>query len=99
MQHTNERVERFYRILKETPLDHSLQEYAFETRLMARIRSENRTSPSMLAWRMLPYLCGAIVLLSALLYQETLHNNERALVDGLLADSGLESYNLTPDAQ
>ena len=80
-------IDRLMNLLRQVPLDPSVGEFGSEARLMATIREENRNSPSMLAWMLMPYMLAGILLLMGLYYQMLSSNELKASASSYMADT------------
>jgi hypothetical protein len=62
-------LDALFRAVREDAPDTSRAEYGFETRVLARIRAERRTSWQGWAWRLCPFFASIAVLAGAWFYQ------------------------------
>jgi hypothetical protein len=62
-------LDSLFRAVREDAPDTSRAEYGFETRVMARIRSERRSTWQGWAWRLCPFFTALAVAVSAWFYQ------------------------------
>lgn len=83
--------------VREDAPDTSRAEYGFETRVMARIRSEHRVSWQGWAWRLCPFFTALAVAAGAWLYSNReLAPSSESFYDAVkLAGTPIVSYYLT----
>jgi hypothetical protein len=59
----SDRLDTLFQAARQSPPDTSRQEFGFETRLLARLRSERATPWTMFAWRLAPVFAAIVLAL------------------------------------
>lgn len=62
---SDQRLDALLRAARETPLDTSRTEHAFETRLAARLRDEREQSWMAWSWRLSPFFAALVIAAAA----------------------------------
>ncbi len=90
-------LETLFRTVREDAPDTSRAEFGFETRVLARIRSERRSSWQGWAWRLCPFFSALAVAASSWFYthRDAAPDTESFYDAVLLAGTPIVSYYLT----
>lgn len=64
-------LDALFRAVRENPADTSRTEFAFETRVLARVREERRSSMFAWAWKLTPFLAALAVAAGVWCYAQT----------------------------
>lgn len=67
----DEKLDALLRAARETPTDTSSAEYAFETRLLARLREEQSSTWFAVAMKLSPFFAALVVAAAAWCYSST----------------------------
>ena len=98
MKHNSDhQLDALLRAAREQPLETSRAEFGFETRVMARIRAERRTSWQGWAWRLCPFFTALAVAAGAWVYSNRdVAPGSESFYDAVrLAGTPIVSYYLT----
>jgi len=78
-------LDRLFTLARSRRADTSAAEFAFETRLMARLRSrrDSHSVWAMVSWRLIPFFAACVVALTIWQAEVSSDANDAATVDGL----------------
>ena len=78
-------LDALFALARENRPDTSAAEYAFETRLMARLRAQPETGSiwAMVSWRMIPFFAVCVVALTLWQVEASSDANDAATIAGL----------------
>ncbi len=78
-------LDRLFALARARRVDTSAAEFAFETRLMARLRSQRDSHSvwAMVSWRLIPFFAACVVALTVWQSQISAEATDAATVDGL----------------
>ena len=80
MPNPDETIARLLRAVREDAADTSRQEFAFETRLMARLREERSGSVFAWAWKLAPFFATVVLAVGICNRATTAHLNATASI-------------------
>ncbi len=85
---TDERLDALFAAARDEAPDVSRTEFAFETRVLARVREERRTSLLAWAWRLTPFFAALAILAGIWCYAQTGFETDPDALLSALGDGG-----------